>query len=534
MTSSSPATNDNNAPSSSRYGSQTRTRTRSDSIPEHREIVVPTPTVNTTIETDHDRELESLLMRHSSPLAVVGRPGSAGGRRQPGGDDNEYDQDHDDHHFPGLIRRNSNSSPSPLRLNRPRSNPRNRTPMRYNEEEQEQQEIVGRGGEGGNQQQRIAIRPLTAGTAVGAHLAAGNRFRAQASGQRSNVTSTGQPKSRKQGPGRAKARRTKNSDFVDLAREVHGSGSMKAAEALLLGHAHASKHRTSLLDKDSHRSKAIERFYYNNDDGNDDNGKNSIGIQKQRFFDGELPEHPYTSSGRKKSSAPSSSSKSPSLLTPLERYHRIEPRLRNILGKACVNSFAASKVVNTMQGFLICDAYKCGGGDMKTKLSYDGKMTRQQWSEMGLLEPPTVTENPNSDSITGKDDDSQHEDVFKRKNPLTLVTRFRFDADSSTGSFHRLLLNAVCQFHGLKTVPSTMKVTIQDDEESSSGQDRLVTKQARVLTASGKLIGGLCAFTLVDFVVAQQQQQRRTGGGSDRESPSSKGLAESLATLKVQ
>ena len=359
------------------------------------------------------------------------------------------------------------------------------------------------------------------------------KFRSQASGQRSNVTSTGQPKSRKQGPGRAKARRTKNSDFVDLAREVHGSGSMKAAEALLLGHSHASKYRTSLLDKDSHRSEAIERFYYNNNDGKDDNGKNSIRIQKQRFFDGELPEHPYISSGRKKSAPPPSSLKSPSLLTPLERYHRIEPRLRNILVKACVNSFAASKVVTTMQGFLICDAYKCSsGGDMKTKLSYDGKMTRQQWSEMGLLEPPTVTEKPSSDSIASKDDDLQEADVKISKDPPTLVIRFLFDADSSTGSFHRLLLNAVCQFHGLKTAPSTMKVTIQDGEESSSGQSSLVTKQARALTASGQLIGGQCDFTLVDFVVAQQEQQQQHGGGS--ESSPSNGLAESLATLKVQ
>jgi hypothetical protein len=67
---------------------------------------------------------------------------------------------------------NNNTSPSPLRLNRPRSNPRNRTPNRMENETEEprrvvqRQEMISDRVEG----RRITIRPM-AGAAVGTNMA---------------------------------------------------------------------------------------------------------------------------------------------------------------------------------------------------------------------------------------------------------------------------------------------------------------------------------------------------------------------------
>lgn len=106
---------------------------RSDSIPEHSEA---TPGDSSTA----DASIEELLMRHSSPL-FNRRTGEA--VTSP------------------LAERNS--SPSPMRLNRPRSNPRSRTPMRIPEEDV-QEEIVGAAAES----RRITIR-LGSGSAVGSN-----------------------------------------------------------------------------------------------------------------------------------------------------------------------------------------------------------------------------------------------------------------------------------------------------------------------------------------------------------------------------
>lgn len=149
-----------------------RHRTRSDSIPEGRQA-------NSNLLDDADRELEALLMRHSSPLAVI-RPGSAG---RPLSSSSSSNPDAVTGAgdaaataaaaSPTLLERR-NSSPSPLRLNRPRSNPRNRTPMLYEDPQD-------RGGEGAdaaaarrNEGRRMTIRP-GAGAAVGTHLAVANR-----------------------------------------------------------------------------------------------------------------------------------------------------------------------------------------------------------------------------------------------------------------------------------------------------------------------------------------------------------------------
>ena len=271
-------------------------------------------------------------------------------------------------------------------------------------------------------------------------------------------------KSKKQGPSHRKARRWNNDNFVNLAAELSSSkGSASAVEALLKGSAEASKHR-SVLDPKQHESKTMKQF---REDG-------SLSLVREQFFEGSLPIDNIhsTPAASKRKVVPDSN-----LLTPLERFHRIETRLRRIVVKACENSYAASKVVNTLEEFLV--------------RVYDGKKDErspEEWQEF-LLNPPTVTTTPHHSKNQHKSQ-LQHNDNEEQGMmhcPERRIIKFLFDADSSTGGFHRLLLHGVCQFHCMRATSSTIEVD---------------GKKARVLSATGMFSGA--NIRLVDFITERQ------------------------------
>jgi hypothetical protein len=120
-------------------------------------------------------------------------------------------------------------------------------------------------------------------------------------------------------------------------------------------------------------------------------------------------------------------------LTAHDMMNRVDARLRRIVVKACTNSYPAAKVVEVFEAFLIT--------------SFAGKKAKQlssDWSSDLLLEPPTIT----------------------RRKDLRHVAQFFFDAESSTGGFHRLLLHAVCQFHGLNAVSKMVDIAIGDNSRA--------------------------------------------------------------------
>lgn len=129
--------------------------------------------------------MEQLLLRHSSPLVLASSVSERSTTTTIPRSNLQQQQ---------RQRSNSNaSSPSPLRLNRPRSNPRNRTPNRIQEEEHQQQavddvvverrvlerqqiiSIEQQAAEERMEGRRITIRPM-AGAAVGTSMA-GTRVR---------------------------------------------------------------------------------------------------------------------------------------------------------------------------------------------------------------------------------------------------------------------------------------------------------------------------------------------------------------------
>ena len=214
---------------------------------------------------------------------------------------------------------------------------------------------------------------------------------------------------------------------------------------------------------------------------------------RDQFFEGSLPYN-------KNSSSLSSKRKvviDYDSLSPQERFLRIEKRLRRILVKACENSYAASKVVNTFEEFLI--------------QMYDGRecdLSAKKWQEI-LLESPIVTSPECKMTLEHKNQESLSKRDFNIK--------FLFDADSTTGGFHRLLLHGVCQFHCLKATSST---------SCFNG------KTARVLTATGTFSGA--NIHLVDYITDRQKGASNSinTGSSYSKSPDAAFL-EKLSALKM-
>jgi len=126
-------------------------------------------------------------------------------------------------------------------------------------------------------------------------------------------------------------------------------------------------------------------------------------------------------------------------LSPTSMLDRIHERLRNVVIRACASSEATVELVDA---FEVC-LERCW---IKGKPRSMSKVDT-------LLQPPTVAQ---------------------RKSGHT-TAKFYFDADSSSGGFHRLLLHAVCQFHCLHAT-STMAV--------------IESREARLLIVTGKTFVG--------------------------------------------
>jgi hypothetical protein len=159
----------------------------------------------------------------------------------------------------------------------------------------------------------------------------------------------------------------------------------------------------------------------------------SLKSVRDQFFEGELSGRPTEARSRVSLNRN---------LTAQDMLHRIDDRLRRIVVKACTNSYPAAKVVEVFETFLVT--------------SFSGKKVKElssDWSSDLLLEPPTIT----------------------RRKDLRHVAQFFFDAESSTGGFHRLLLHAVCQFHGLHAVSKMVDIEINDKS------------RARALTVTGTI-----------------------------------------------
>ena len=151
---------------------------------------------------------------------------------------------------------------------------------------------------------------------------------------------------------------------------------------------------------------------------------------RDRFFEGELPvPQQSAATSRKPTAAPTSAE---------QMLFRIDNRLRRVVVKACQNSYPAARVVKTFETFLL----KSFRSPNSTNTV--GKLVDNWWDGI-LLEQPTIT---------------------RRKDGKLVTTQFYFDPSNATGGFHRLLLHAVSQFHGLSAVSRMAQISIGDHKSS--------------------------------------------------------------------
>lgn len=248
-------------------------------------------------------------------------------------------------------------------------------------------------------------------------------------------------------------RRWNNDNFVNLAKEVGGSN--KAAEALLRGHAHATQYHSVLSQE--HSKKSIMTKLSDSSTKSEE-----LRYVRDKFYEGELH------SSQPKAKVNHKNHKKPThLLTRDDKMNRIDKRLRQVVTRAIENSLPATKIMETLEDFLI-QAHLRNNKDQTTIAPQEDK---QVWNGI-LSKPPTISRN-------GDDNDNGKQ---------ILVLHFSFGSESSSnGGFHRLLLHALVQFHGLAAHSAT----------TPTG--------GRLLTATGYLADA--NHNLVDSVMQRQDER---------------------------
>ena len=218
--------------------------------------------------------------------------------------------------------------------------------------------------------------------------------------------------SRKQGPSHRKVRRWRNEHFDDLASEM-ASDHGKAADAL------------RKAKEKAHLYRDIVNFREMTDDALTRLAKDDkLQGVRDKFFECELPVQQQQQNRRDEKARHRQN------LTAQEKLYRVDTRLRRVVTKACGNSLPAAMVVKTLETFV-----RATFGKHASKKHAVSVPAGQWWTTL-LTEAPTVTK--------------------RRDGKLTVC--FLFDAQSSSGGFHRLLLHAICQFHGLQAVSKMVDI----------------------------------------------------------------------------
>jgi hypothetical protein len=109
---------------------------------------------------------------------------------------------------------------------------------------------------------------------------------------------------------------------------------------------------------------------------------------------------------------------------------RIEPRLRRLVVRAGNNSCAATKVLQRFEDCILQHYFP--------EHDYETVLPAEWWTGLLEGEPTTTRKNMSDGTAVEEDCDSK-----------SLLLDFVFP-DTPNAGFHRLLLHAVCQFHGLK------------------------------------------------------------------------------------
>jgi hypothetical protein len=149
---------------------------------------------------------------------------------------------------------------------------------------------------------------------------------------------------------------------------------------------------------------------------------------------------------------------------------RIEPRLRRLVVRAGHNSCAATNVMQRFEDYILQHYFP--------ELGYEKVLLAEWWTGL-LADEPTTKMNVVEEPEAGCEASSSSSPQGSNK---LLQLEFVFP-DTPNAGFHRLLLHAVCQFHGLKATAknATSPDSSQDIRMSNvSGRIEEILEEAKL------------------------------------------------------
>lgn len=447
-------------------------------------------------------------------------------------------------------------------MNRPRSNPRTRTPMRnpsavgglagvnrstiVHHEEGEHEEQQQRGTTTSTGGRGVA---LTAGLSVGTVLresdvAAMHRERMQRD-IHTNGHDQYKQKSNKQGPSHRKVRRWNNDKLVGVATEISRANptikGLRVAQIYGEAELHKNKHIMphKPMEYNSSFTTLLKGGSNTHKKGDDDGSgvvapvgrmhrqsydREHVASVKERFLNGEMPGGRSNTSNNDMHNTHRALKRQEEIFSNGENMIKlqVQERLLNVVRRACRSSDATKEVLCAFERTLVRHLSYEEEFDF---VNYDEETTQRHDEvimEQVLVQKPMVTRKKSS-IVLEEDDGSEN-----TKEVTRVTLRFLFDNEKANsgsgggGTFHRLLLHGACQFHGLDTAWST-------------------TSKGRLLTVTGSCKG--CQFQMLDFLDLEEQNMLGYNAANSPKSgekvsesavtSSSTSVLKAISTLKV-
>lgn len=395
-------------------------------------------------------------------------------------------------------------------------------------------------------------------------------------GGRSHLDAANQPRSCKQGPGHRKVRRWNNDLFIGIAKDIscsHMKNPQRGARiANIYAEAEMHKARYTMPYAPRHRwtvfRALMEGSHVHSGSGSSSIGNHGAGggvpsweeeeegdwdppqVLKDRARFLSDPEHLARvrdrflegESGAVSSGGGCGSSPSAAAVARQKRWQEelfqngawmvkwnVDKRLVSIVTRTCRGPGFTQKVVDAFEHVLVKNMSvntTGSGGDGGTNTKEDGRGIPPNFDDVWekvLVQKPFVTRKVVKHSTPTSSSNQESEKI----GVTTVRMIFSDEEDGSRAAFHRLLLHAVCQFHGLEASSNT------------------TSKGHKMLTVTGTCKGSHLRF--LDFVPFLEEEEEElsdpmttkhekdsTTAATTTASSCQNGLVKAMSTLQVQ
>ena len=250
--------------------------------------------------------------------------------------------------------------------------------------------------------------------------------------------------SNKQGPGHRKVRRWNNDKFIGIASDISHANPQRGMQIANI-YAEAEMDKGRFADPNAPRDNRTifsTLVSARNGSGNEDDiacanlDRKRLEEIRDRFVDGEVGRNNSITKGAQERMK----KRQEELFLDGDRMMRVNVnvRLMNVVVRACKSSGFTRNVVDAFERLLV-NNMSGRGVEMACHDSDETEADIDIWNQV-MVQKPFITRKKSmglGDTGSG------------------VIARMLFREDESKGAFNRLLLHAVCQFHGLDTCSTT-------------------------------------------------------------------------------